>query len=351
MALTKSLEFVRARAEGTSTAVVEQEGRDSGREQFFNDLRLLAGVMVQTGPTFLNQILGRPLDFGRAYLPKNDYLRSEYRMRPFHPGERGILWGAEFVTRMWTPKTPWTGTGLLERRPAEVFHPCRDEWGPTACTDPNERWFFINGIVTDEGVGKDNRLRLSEVFGRPVTMLSNPTDGLFQDVGESIKGRTLDEPSGPAVFYATVLRHALTVHERVVLLSHSQGGIVTANIVEQLLAWETPLALLQKLELYMFASAADRIPAHPEDSTVPFVEHYFNEHDVIAKLGANSRKGLRGEKFLRKGQWGHLLNHHYLDRFGEPDSPYQRKGGGTGTGRLHGYVGGKAPGSLPDTCG
>jgi hypothetical protein len=51
---------------------------------------------------------------------------------------------------------------------------------------------------------------------------------------------------------------------------------------------------------------------------LPYLESHGNEFDAIARLGVlGSGEGPRearigGERFVRRGAWGHLLNAHYL---------------------------------------
>ena len=108
---------------------------------------------------------------------------------------RNTSWMLKYLARMWTPKTPWTGWGFLDREPMSIVPQITaDASTPQA---PGEDWFFINGILTDRKLGELNAQRLSEVFHRPITLLSNPTYNLVSDLHECINGRTLELPSHP----------------------------------------------------------------------------------------------------------------------------------------------------------
>jgi len=87
--------------------------------------------------------------------------------------------------------------------------------------------------------------------------------------------------------------------ERVVLIGHSQGGIIVSAWVDQLITDFSP-TVLRKLEIYTFASAADHFsrapPAmgppdrhHKGDSLFGRVEHFANEGDFVAQYGVLNR--------------------------------------------------------------
>lgn len=89
----------------------------------------------------------------------------------------------------------------------------------------------------------------------------------------------------------------LTEVRKVVLIAHSQGGIIATAWVDQLVR-DFPRERLQKLEVYTFASAADHFSCadiRPADETAPInyeydgsfarVEHFANEFDFVAKFG------------------------------------------------------------------
>lgn len=74
-------------------------------------------------------------------------------------------------------------------------------------------------------------------------------------------------------------------------------------------------AVLKKLEIYAFATCASDFQSIDD---VPYLEHFGNEHDMVARLGMLApREGcagvrINGRQFLRPQAWGHLLNAHYL---------------------------------------
>jgi acetyl esterase/lipase len=99
-------------------------------------------------------------------------------------------------------------------------------------------------------------------------------------------GRTLDVDV-PVVARAASLIEAQLVakRRRVVVVGHSQGGIILSNVVHALLlrAGGDPAlaAALPRLEVYSFCSAAD-------DSLgggVVFAEHFAAQMDFVARVG------------------------------------------------------------------
>lgn len=119
--------------------------------------------------------------------------------------------------------------------------------------------------------------------------------------------------------------------EKVVLILHSQGGIEGGLVIDWLLD-EMPQDLLEQLEVYTFANAANhfnnpRLTWRCENDerartrrrakwSIRYIEHYTNLADPISWLGAlrfaNIPNRYMGRLFVRSGS-GHLLNQHYLD--------------------------------------
>lgn len=90
-------------------------------------------------------------------------------------------------------------------------------------------------------------------------------------------------------------------HQKVILIVHSQGGIIASLMLDWLLA-ELPRDALRKLEIYTFASAAnhfnnptykmrategDKKKGGPEPCTkaIRYIEHYANTDDFVSQWG------------------------------------------------------------------
>jgi len=246
-----------------------------------------------------------------------------------------------------------------------------------------EHWFFINGVATNEAVAKINSDLISKMFLRPVTVVHNETDSLFLDliqcaIGKEFKTHPkLSAPQSmtePAVKATIAILNALVDPERnkVVVICHSQGTIITANVIRALtvaierirkdplvgtinnasgksllehLACEIIgtkaqviedklqrddylVSLLKKLEVYTFANCANKMTyvtfIDDQDGNqigLPYIENFANEYDLVARLGVLSPLKedpdiikLDGAVYEKQGKdaWGHLLNEHYL---------------------------------------
>ena len=141
---------------------------------------------------------------------------------------------------------------------------------------------------------------------------------------------------------------------------------LVANLTVFLEQPAAPLAKLAKLEVYTFANCADRMKhvATVGDRKLPYLEHFANQRDVVARLGVLSPCTRwpklididgplflnRGSGWLKRGAWGHLLNEHYLlriERYLRESSrgrwaanPYPGDDVGMGDPRLYAYFGG-----------
>lgn len=121
-------------------------------------------------------------------------------------------------------------------------------------------------------------------------------------------------------------------YKKVVLVLHSQGGIEGGLIIDWLLD-EVPQDLLNQLEVYTFASAANHFnnpytrsshlkSAHTQgvsagkSKVIRYIEHYANSDDFVSRFGvlnfAYVRNRYMGRLFVQDAS-GHMLNQHYLD--------------------------------------
>ncbi|OZG73024.1 hypothetical protein BTA51_13810 [Hahella sp. CCB-MM4] len=248
----------------------------------------------------------------------------------------------------------------------------------------NEQWFFINGVATNEAVAHINSTLLSKLFYRPFTVIHNATDSLVVDLLECAVGKTFKtDPnlSKPQTMTEPTIKATIAILEalkdpqkdKVVVICHSQGTIITANVLRALrrallhidllrqdpdslpaldlqlideLALEILLRgdLLQKtkkeldeyltqimsrMEVYTFANCADRMTYVAEVKNnkgekvgLPYIENFANQFDLVARLGVLSPLKesdpslikIDGPLFEKTGMsaWGHLLNQHYL---------------------------------------
>lgn len=167
--------------------------------------------------------------------------------------------------------------------------------------------YFLNGICTNKNVWLLNAKHIESIFNFNVQPLHNKTKGIIPDLFECIFGRTFDLLNYETFcLYYTVLK-SLKLKKKTIVFAHSQGGIIIAQIVKQLIKQNIDLSLL---EVYTFASASDEMPVGNY-----YCEHFANTKDYVARIGVLEYK----EKFYGKifigDHKGHLLNIHYLNNF------------------------------------
>jgi hypothetical protein len=229
---------------------------------------------------------------------------------------------------------------------------------------PNEAWFFINGIATNTDMAKMNCKYLNELFHRRIVGIQNPTDSILVDLLECAVGKRWKRSMSPAQKALEPISNALNDPniERVILIGHSQGTIISANILRSLIedhgqAYVNPFENMKKLEIYTFANCADNMEYIQDMRSatgrpVPYIENFANGNDLVARLGMLSpRKELwniriDGDMYVRKDAWGHLLNAHYLNGFdtNRADySPFRSLTKNGATPRLFGYLDGSTP--------
>lgn len=175
--------------------------------------------------------------------------------------------------------------------------------------------------------------RFAKTFGRPVTGIHNRTYGLAGDLIECVIQRSfsfMGEDTRFALDYVKACLADPTV-KTVVLLGHSQGGIIISLILDRLFS-DLPAENMAKLEIYTFGNAAAHFnnplstiaqPASPlgipkPTRIIPHIEHYANSEDMVTRWGVlyNVRNVLEnrfsGQVFVRMKASGHMLNQHYL---------------------------------------
>ena len=118
----------------------------------------------------------------------------------------------------------------------------------SAAKHENERWLFINSCITGLRGLQLNINRLSKTFGRPVTGIHNQTYGLVADLLECLVQRclalnTMDVRVAYDYIKACLLDPTV---DKVVLIAHSQGGIIASLVLDSLYA-DLPCAIISKL--------------------------------------------------------------------------------------------------------
>jgi len=331
-------------------------------------------------PLYISSIFGKPL----SWLPLNHY--SEYTLlSPWRPARAvSTLLDVSIPALPVNPPLFWPPflDGLFFR-PTLVLH--RPDHNQDYTTFPEEAWFFINGMMTNDSVAQLNAAYLSDLFHRPVTILQNTTQGFVIDLAECAFGkvwkgewRDLKEASAktfPPIYDALKSQDK----KKVVVIAHSQGTIIISVVLGMLKAItrraapvpaapemaEEAFALgapatpefifpyegilepddfdplsaseLAKLEIYCFANCADSMTYYqnpgPTGKPVPWIENFGNEYDLVARLGMlapnaqNRRIKIDGAIYMKRKAWGHLLNEHYLKGIDREQRIRLKKGG------------------------
>lgn len=176
-------------------------------------------------------------------------------------------------------------------------------------TEDEQIWYFLNGITTDQAVLRLNGRALAELFRRRIYLMHNPSDGFVLDLLESAFGRTMQLVSDLDNSVARLLEHALEKHRKVVLIAHSQGGIIASGAINNLTARliGSRSQLLNKLEVYTFASAATGFNL-PQG----YAEHFYHTRDYVARIGVAANATNFSGRLFQYDASGHLFNAHYL---------------------------------------
>ncbi len=356
---------------------MKHEGKD------FNDLLGIALDAVKIKPPlYISSILGLPW----SWLPPHERF-SEFGILDIWRLGRTIKYLIG-VTIPSIPRTPpsfgppflneiyWEPTIILQR----------PDHNGSYTTFPDEAWFFINGIMTDDSVAQANAAFISYLFHRPLTIIQNSTNSFFIDMLQCALGKEWDLTVEPAVKAFVPIYEALkSEKKRVVVIAHSQGTIIIAKVLgllnqitcrkaarrpvmkeaapvaaeaaylpagpEFIFPEEAPIKLedfdsltedeLAKLEIYCFANCANTMkyftPPQEGQKPVPVIENFGNEYDIVARLGMlapQPRKwgiDIDGPCYLREDAWGHLLNEHYLFPIRDKQKSGYRKGGVAGS--------------------
>ncbi|MCP4202297.1 MAG: hypothetical protein GY769_10220 [bacterium] len=341
-------------------------------------VRDLAGTLLDavriSPPALVSSVLGPPW----TWIPPHEHY-SEFKILDLWRLRRTI----RFLVNTNVPSLPMTppsfGPPLLDNL---FWHPTvvlqRPDHNGSYTSFRDEHWFFINGIMTDDNVAQINAAYLAYLFHRPLTLIQNSTDAMLIDLLQCALGRSWHHPTEPLkVAFPAVYDALVDPHKRrVVVVCHSQGTIIMANVLRWLYRladrYETrqrprragapsaafappepvfpdlsaldldefePLdpADLAKLEVYAFATCAESMrfyrSARRGRRQSPWIEHYGNQNDIVARLGMlaphpERRKiSIDGPRFEHRGAWGHLLNAHYLSPIRSSQKRGRQRGG------------------------
>ena len=196
------------------------------------DLAFNVGHALQIHPPdYVHSILGNPDSWCTRTCPPTELKLAEVRE-----------WakGLPELAYILIPALPWKPPGLSFPFSDLLFRPSRVFRYPAGAHVPNptpkERWFFINGICTDDSVVDLNAQYLHRLFGRPLTVLHNVTRGIIPDLAACAVGKEWEQVTESAAIAFPPIYAALKNEtcERLILLAHSQGTILSAVILHAL---------------------------------------------------------------------------------------------------------------------
>lgn len=263
-------------------------------------------------------------------------------------------WNAEALTRSELHPSSYNNIGDIINLSLQAIVPLERRTyspGTLACYPehyamgtPREKWFFINGICTSPPVAILNGLELAKAFHRPIHLIHTPTSGVVTDLWDSVTARTLRKDGKLSRLAYDVVKEALRTHDKVVIVGHSQGTIVSSYIARKLLKDKRYRHHAPKLEIYCIAGVADSFRIDPNLSAhfgrgVPYVEHFANGLDFFCRIGVLAHlERTAGAVFMLPNRTGHLLNDHYLPGIWRGEYCNRRS-------RLFKYIDGNTPAS------
>ena len=216
------------------------------------DLALNVSHALQISPAdYVRSILGDPDSWRTKTCPP-----TELRLAELREWSKGL----PALAHILIPAVPWKPRELsfpfsdLLFRPSVVFR--YPQAANVVSHTPKQRWFFINGICTDHSVVLLNAAYLHALFRRPLTVIHNFTRGVVPDLAACAVGKEWEQVTESAAVAFPPIYAALKnkTCERLILLAHSQGTILSGVI----------LALLEELYLPMQAQLAALVVVRPE---------------------------------------------------------------------------------------
>eukprot|EP00903_Cladosiphon_okamuranus_P019917 g18304.t1 len=205
-----------------------------------------------------------------------------------------------------------------------------------------ESFFYVNGICTTRRMATDTGKELRQMFGRPVTVVHNPTDSILIDLIECIFAKLWTgqsfATSKPCRLLTDKLAEALQNPKKtkVVLIAHSQGTIIASDVLRWLQRCaedkndELKQEDMKKLEIYNLANASHWMK---QTDGFPYIESICNQRDTVGMLGANAPETVKkmwnidiAGRYIypTTTRWGHMIGAHYLKHMKDGDYPHSR---------------------------
>lgn len=188
--------------------------------------------------------------------------------------------------------------------------------------EDNNCFIYLNGIMAYEEMVQLTKLKLEKMTKKPINILFNRSQSLIFDLYESLIGKTSDKLTEASKLTLHIISNKLIDDKinKVIIIAYSQGTIIISKVLRYL----NKVGLddekyLKKLEIYCFANCSSQTTYLKNE--LPFLEHFANKEDFVAKLGCNCSDKVKkyinidGPIYINENGWGHMLENHYLNDF------------------------------------
>ncbi|MEZ5582319.1 MAG: hypothetical protein R3F37_05655 [Candidatus Competibacteraceae bacterium] len=202
-------------------------------KRLIDDLRGIVGdALAIHPPNYIRSIFG-PI---RDWIPPHDGY-SEFSIVDLWRLRRTIKYLVNTIIPSLPFNPPPFGPPILNNifwHPTVVLQ--RPDHNGNYTTFPDESWFFINGIMTNDSLAQLNAAYLAYLFHRPLTLIQNSTDSFMIDLLECAVGKQWGLMTEPAIKAFPPIHQALKDprKQRVVVVAHSQGTIIMSNVLKWL---------------------------------------------------------------------------------------------------------------------
>ena len=221
-------------------------------------------------------------------------------------------------------KLPFHAPSWLPNSIRKIFFGCNSKYilNNKELDNNNNCFIFINGVLGSENLVKHNKYELEKLLNKPINILFNASDSLIIDLIESLIGKETEElTEASTIALYTICSKLLDINiNKVIIIAYSQGTIIISKVLNSLnkLGLDKEI-YLKKLEIYCFSNCSSKMPYIK--NKLPYMEHFANENDFVAKLGCNCSNKIKnlinidGNIFINKSGHGHIFNLHYLKNF------------------------------------
>ncbi len=229
----------------------------------------------------------------------------------------------ELNSDLFLPKLPIKSPSWMPKFCKKIFFGSNSRYLPDEIEEKdNISVLYVNGIMSNREVIEINRKEISKILNRPVNVIYNVTDSFLIDIFECFIGKETEHLTEASTITLYVLSRKLLDPniQKIILICHSQGTIIVAKALQYLSKFGlNKEEYIKKLEIYAFANCATKMNYVLDN--YPYMEHFANEEDFVARLGCNCSEEVKqymsidGSVFIRNNKSGHMFNSHYIDDF------------------------------------